>query len=156
MRLSNERHLGSERGLRRVCPPLRYVSSGAQKIASSREFAEFQDQGLPSYVVPEFRVLAAQIWPTHRDLLGSENRKRSLSVREIRRIFGAGDVAYSHGSASASSWAGNTDPSADKAWVGRPTRGNSGLCRSYITDLSFIVKIVKISVVGNIGSDSKT
>ena len=94
MRPSNERLLGSERGLRRVCPPLRYVSSGAQKIASSREAAEFQDQGLPSYVVPEFRVLVAQIWPTHRDLLGSENRKRSLSVREIRRIFGAGDVVY--------------------------------------------------------------
>ena len=94
MRVSNERHPGSERGLRRVCPPLRYVSSGAQKIANSREVAEFQDQGLPSYVVPEFRVLAAQIWPTDRDLLGSEKRKRSLSVREIRRIFGAGDVVY--------------------------------------------------------------
>ena len=94
MRLSNERHLGSERGLRRVCPPLRYVSSGAQIRAKSRKADEFQDQGLPSYVVPEFRVLAAQIWPTHRDLLGSENRKRSLSVREIRRIFGAGDVVY--------------------------------------------------------------
>ena len=62
--------------------------------ANSRKGGEFQDQGLPSYVVPEFRVLAAQIWPTHRDLLGSENRKRSLSVREIRRIFGAGDVVY--------------------------------------------------------------
>ena len=93
MRPSNERHPGSERGLQRVCPPLRYVSSGAQKIAKSREAAEFQDQGLPSYVVPEFRVLAAQIWSTHRDLLGSENRKRSLSVREILRIFGAGGVA---------------------------------------------------------------
>ena len=94
MRLSNERHLGSERGLRRVCPPLRYVSSGAQIRANSRKLSEFQDQGLPSYVVPEFRVLAAQIWPTHKDLLGSENQKRSLSVREIRRIFGAGDVIY--------------------------------------------------------------
>ena len=62
--------------------------------ANSRKPAEFQDQGLPSYVVPEFRVLVAQIWPTHKDLLGSENRKRSLSVREIRRIFGAGDVVY--------------------------------------------------------------
>ena len=91
--MSNERHPGSERGLRRVCPPLRYVSSGAQGGANSRKVAEFQDQGLPC-VVPEFRVLAAQIWPTHRDLLGSENRKRSLPVREIRRIFGAGDVVY--------------------------------------------------------------
>ena len=34
MRPSNERHHGSERGLRRVCPPLRYVSSGAQVMAS--------------------------------------------------------------------------------------------------------------------------
>ena len=30
MRPSNERHPGSERGLQRVCAPLRYVSSGAQ------------------------------------------------------------------------------------------------------------------------------
>ena len=71
-------------------PASKVVQSGAK----SRKLAEFQDQGLPSYVVPEFRVLAAQTWPTHRDLLGSENRKRSLSVREIRRIFGAGDVVY--------------------------------------------------------------
>ena len=62
--------------------------------ARLRKAAEFQDQGLPSYVVPEFRVLAAQIWPTHSEFLGSENRKRSLSVREIRRIFGAGGVVY--------------------------------------------------------------
>ena len=34
MRPSNKRHPGSERGLRRVCPPLRYVSSGAQSRAS--------------------------------------------------------------------------------------------------------------------------
>ena len=33
MRPSNERHPGSERGLQRVCAPLRYVSSGAQIIA---------------------------------------------------------------------------------------------------------------------------
>ena len=33
MRPSNERHPGSERGLRRVCAPLRYVSSGAQVMA---------------------------------------------------------------------------------------------------------------------------
>ena len=30
MRPSNERHPGSERGLQRVCAPLRYVSSGAK------------------------------------------------------------------------------------------------------------------------------
>ena len=72
-RLSNYRHPGSERGLQRVCPPLRYVSSGAQKIAKDRKFAEFQDQGLPSYVVPEFRVLAAENWPTLRDLSYPEN-----------------------------------------------------------------------------------
>ena len=45
--MSNERHPGSERGLRRVCPPLRYVSSGAQIRAKSRKFAEFQDRTLP-------------------------------------------------------------------------------------------------------------
>ena len=45
--MSNERHPGSERGLRRVCPPLRYVSSGAQIRARSREIAEFQDRTLP-------------------------------------------------------------------------------------------------------------
>ena len=45
--MSNERHPGSERGLRRVCPPLRYVSSGAQMRAKSREIAEFQDRTLP-------------------------------------------------------------------------------------------------------------
>ena len=47
MRRSNYRHPGSERGLRRVCPPLRYVSSGAQIRAKSREVAEFQDRTLP-------------------------------------------------------------------------------------------------------------
>ena len=45
--MSNERHPGSERGLRRVCPPLRYVSSGAQTRANSRKFAEFQNRTLP-------------------------------------------------------------------------------------------------------------
>ena len=45
--MSNERHLGSERGLRRVCPPLRYVSSGAQVRANSRKAGEFQDRTLP-------------------------------------------------------------------------------------------------------------
>ena len=45
--MSNERHPGSERGLRRVCPPLRYVSSGAQIRAKGREVAEFQDRTLP-------------------------------------------------------------------------------------------------------------
>ena len=45
--MSNERHPGSERGLRRVCPRLRYVSSGAQTRANSREIAEFQDRTLP-------------------------------------------------------------------------------------------------------------
>ena len=58
--------------------------------------------------------------------------------------------------ASASSWAGSTDPSSPKAWVGRRTRGNSGLCRSYITDSVEERKIFKISVVPNIGSGSKT
>ena len=37
MRPSNERHPGSERGLQRVCAPLRYVSSGAQTRANSRK-----------------------------------------------------------------------------------------------------------------------
>ena len=45
--MSNERHPGSERGLRRVCPPLRYVSSGAQGRVRSREADEFQDRTLP-------------------------------------------------------------------------------------------------------------
>ena len=45
--MSNERHPGSERGLRRVCPPLRYVSSGAQSCAKGRERDEFQDRTLP-------------------------------------------------------------------------------------------------------------
>ena len=66
--MSNERHAGSERGLQRVCPPLRYVSSGAQ-----RKVDEFQDQAYSSYVVPDFRVLAAKNWPTLMDLLGPEN-----------------------------------------------------------------------------------
>ena len=51
---------------------------------------------------------------------------------------------------------GNTDPSSDMAWVGRRTSGNSGLCRLYITDSVGVQKIVKISLVGNIGSDAKT
>ena len=58
--MSNERHPGSERGLRRVCPPLRYVSSGAQIGAKRRKADKFQNQAYPSYVVPEFRVLAAE------------------------------------------------------------------------------------------------
>ena len=45
--MSNERHPGSERGLRRVCPPLRYVSSGAQNRAKVRKADEFQDRTLP-------------------------------------------------------------------------------------------------------------
>ena len=45
--MSNERHPGSERGLRRVCPPLRYVSSSAQDRAKSRKADEFQDRTLP-------------------------------------------------------------------------------------------------------------
>ena len=36
MRPSNERHPGSERGLQRVCAPLRYVSSGAKLEQSGR------------------------------------------------------------------------------------------------------------------------
>ena len=40
MRLSNERHPGSERGLRRVCAPLRYVSSGAQSGAKRSKVAQ--------------------------------------------------------------------------------------------------------------------
>ena len=40
MRPSNERHPGSERGLQRVCAPLRYVSSGAQVRAKSRKVAQ--------------------------------------------------------------------------------------------------------------------
>ena len=47
MLLSNERHPGSERGLRRVCPPLRYLSSGAQKSAKVRKRCEFQNRTLP-------------------------------------------------------------------------------------------------------------
>ena len=35
-------------------------------------------------------VLAAQIWPSHMDLLGPENRKGSLSIQEIRRILAPG------------------------------------------------------------------
>ena len=45
--MSNERHPGSERGLRRVCPPLRYVSFGAQNRAKVCKLAEFQDRTLP-------------------------------------------------------------------------------------------------------------
>ena len=36
MRRSNYRHPGSERGLGRVCPPIRYVSSGARGRAKAR------------------------------------------------------------------------------------------------------------------------
>ena len=36
MRPSNERHPGSERGLQRVCAPLRYVSSGAKAEQGGR------------------------------------------------------------------------------------------------------------------------
>ena len=82
MRPSNERHPGSERGLQRVCAPLRYVSSGAQimaKRASSRIKRIHRD------VLPEFRVLAAENWPTLRDLSRTENWKCSLWVREIWR-----------------------------------------------------------------------
>ena len=102
-------------------------------------------------------MLVAQIWPTHRDLLGSENRKRSLSVREIRRIFGAGDVADGAHSLRQRHLGRETQtPVPNKAWVGRPTLGNSGLCRLYITDSVEERTIVKISVVGNIESDSET
>ena len=50
----------------------------------------------------------------------------------------------------------NDGLSSDILLVGEHTCGNSGLCRSYITDSVEERKIVKSSVVGNIGSDSKT
>ena len=50
----------------------------------------------------------------------------------------------------------NDDPSSDILLVGAHTCGNSGLCRSYITDSKRERKIVKICVVGNIGSGAQT
>ena len=50
----------------------------------------------------------------------------------------------------------NDGPSSDIFVVGGHTRGNSGLRRSYITDSKGERKIVKISVVGNIGSGAQT
>ena len=47
-------------------------------------------------------------------------------------------------------------PSSDILLVGEHTCGNSGLRRSYITDTKGEWKIVKISVVGNIGSGAQT
>ena len=82
MRPSNERHPGSERGLQRVCAPLRYVSSGAQIMARS---PSSRIKRIHRDVVPEFRVLAAENWPTLEDLSCPENQKRSLWVRETRR-----------------------------------------------------------------------
>ena len=57
----------------------------AQSRANYRKVAEFQDQAYSSYVVPEFRVLAAKNWPTLRDLSCPEKQKRFLWVRETRR-----------------------------------------------------------------------
>ena len=50
----------------------------------------------------------------------------------------------------------NDDPISDKFVVGAHTCGNSGLCRSYITDSKRERKIVKICGVGNIGSGAQT
>ena len=50
----------------------------------------------------------------------------------------------------------NDGPSSDIFLVGEHTHGNSGLRRSYITDSERERKIVKISVVGNIGSGAQT
>ena len=158
MRPSNERHPGSERRLRRVCAPLRYVSLGVQTRARRSKLCEFQDQAWVSICCAGISCVGrAKLAHSYGSFGPREVNKVPMGMRDPAHFFDAGDVAYSHGSfASASSWAGNADPSADKAWVGRPTRGISGLCRSYITDPSFMVNIVNISVVGNIGSDSKT
>ena len=50
----------------------------------------------------------------------------------------------------------NDDPISDKFVVGAHTRGNSGLRRSYIANSKREWKLVKISVLGNIGSGAQT
>ena len=50
----------------------------------------------------------------------------------------------------------NDGPSSGMFVVGAHTRGNLGLRRSYITDSERERKLVKISVVGNIGSGAQT
>ena len=85
VRPSNERHPGSERGLQRVCAPLRYVSSGAKLEQIMANSPSSRIKRIHRDVVPEFRVLAAENWPTPRDLSRTENWKCSLWVREIWR-----------------------------------------------------------------------
>ena len=154
---SNERHPGSERRLRRVCPPLRYVSSGAQGRAKSREFAEFQDCTLRTYRFCRNFVC----WPPRSGAVIC----RKLASGTKKSLLGTPDFAhFLHWRCGlriakkikAKTWTVNEGPSADKAWVGIRTRGNSGLCRLCITHSVGERKIDKISVVGNIGSDAKT
>ena len=53
MRPSNGRHPGSERGLQRVCAPLRYVSSGAQSGQSGQIMANYPS----SRIKPDHHML---------------------------------------------------------------------------------------------------
>ena len=89
--MSNERHPGSERGLRSVCPPLRYVNSGA-KLAQKMPVPGLYITDIP--VLPEFRVLGGQIWPTDIPFLRARNPKSRVSVAKIWRFFGALAVIY--------------------------------------------------------------
>ena len=57
VRPSNERHPGSERGLQRVCAPLRYVSSGAQQRAKRRKAAQSGAKRTSSRIKPDHHML---------------------------------------------------------------------------------------------------
>ena len=53
--------------------PLRQFRRAKSREVAQIKADEFQDQAYSSYVVPDFRVLAAESWPTLMDLLGPEN-----------------------------------------------------------------------------------
>ena len=74
MRLCNECHPAADcEGFAHRSVTSAPARKAAQGGAKSRKLSEFQDQAYPAYVVPEFRVLAAESWPTLMNLLGPEN-----------------------------------------------------------------------------------
>ena len=150
MRLSNYRHPGSERGLRRVCPPIRYVSSGARVRRVPRSYILFHIfcrqflalapksgafigrklvPGPPKnpYRYARFSVFSARgMWPTD-----SPFKKRKI-------LFG------------------KRRAQCDILLFGKRTCGNSALCRSYITFGVWEQIIVKIFLFENIIFGVKT
>ena len=89
--------------------------------------------------------------------IGESATKRSLSVNEILRLFSC----YHPRLSSPYFFSGvfssvNEDPCSNTIVLGKRTRGNSGLHRSYITDSDWERNIAEKSAVGKRTSGTRT